>query len=762
MACAPPDAQSPPAQQPAAVVDIHDVTDQTGITFVHTHGGTGRQYIVETVTAGVALFDYDGDGLEDIYFLNGPPLPLGRKVAVPPRNALYRNLGGFRFADVTDRAGVGNAGYGLGVAVADYDNDGRPDLFVNNFGRNVLYHNNGDGTFTNVTEKAGVAGHGEVGAGACFFDMDGDGNLDLFVSHYVKFTYESNPTRFVGGYQRYPSPLDFPNQPNTLYRNNGDGTFTNVTVESGVGGHAGSGMGIIAADYDNDGNPDIFVCNDAKGNFLFHNDGTGKFEEVALRSGVAYDGYGRSTASMGVNAADYDNDGRIDFFVTDYNAEMPVLFRNLGRGQFEDTSVQSGIGPICMRYIKWGPGFADFDNDGRRDLFIANGHIEPFIEHLDPTTAYRAPKTLLLNAGGGKFTDISSAAGDGVAVRSSGRGLGLGDLDNDGRINVVVLNSQDGPTILRNITKNANHWVQFRLRGVKTNRDGVGARVKVTAGGLTQIDEVHSGRGYQSHFGTRLHFGLGLQQPVQPDRGPLDWRWNQRPGEPGRRPLMDDHRRDRAIAVGWALARQSKIFGYLGSATSAHASDPHRLVRWVNQADKLKVKALNNPPFAPAAAKGGGRGKGKEGGAGSRVSGPSSPMRGRSRSRWRRWSASRCNIPTRARRALRPVACLRTPAWRKPPRAPPAGTKSRQGHGAVLLGQAVAAEVELDLQPQAGKSLVVVEEPAAVLGLTAGVAEPGRQPAELECLDHVPFKILDRRFLAFVFGQHVASRGRTA
>ncbi len=431
------------------------------------------------------------------------------------RNALYRNLGHFQFRDVTDEAGVGDAGFGMGVAVADYDNDGRPDLYVSNFGPNVLYHNNGDGTFTDVTAKAGVGRGHKVGAGACFLDMDGDGNLDLYAANYVKFTYEHPATRSFGGYLRYPGPNEFDPQPGNLFRNNGDGTFSDVSVPSGVAAVAGSGMGVVACDYDNDGNTDVLVVNDVGAKFLFHNDGHGQFNEVGLAAAFAYNYQAAATGSMGIDCGDYNNDGWLDFFVTTYQAELPILYKNLGHGLLEDVTVQANAGISVLPYINWGCAFVDFDNDGHKDLFIANGHIEEFIDKLDPTTAYAPGNTLLRNTGNGRFVDVTKTAGDGMLVRASARGAAFDDLDNDGRIDVVILNSCAPPTILRNQTVNENHWIQLRLHGVKTNRDGVGARVRVVAGDLVQIDEVHSGRGYQSHFGSRLHFGLAKHDRVE-------------------------------------------------------------------------------------------------------------------------------------------------------------------------------------------------------------------------------------------------------
>jgi len=508
------------AAQAGGPIVLRDVTTKTGISFRHTDGGCGRRYIMETVSAGLALFDYDGDGDVDIYFLNGAPLR-GAKVDVAPGNALYRNDGGFRFTDVTEKAGVGDTGYGLGVAVGDYDNDEDPDIYLNNYGPNVLYRNNGDGTFTDVTKRAGVGNGDKVGAGACFLDMDKDGDLDLYVANYLKFSYDAHVATHMSGFPVYTGPTRYPPAPDTLYRNNNDGTFTDVSAESGVGAHAGWGMGMVCADYDNDGDTDVFIANDVSENFLFRNDGTGKFEEIGLISGVAYDVAGEAQGSMGVDCGDYNNDGLLDFHQTSYQRQLALLFKNLGRGLFEDVTLVARAGTGTLAHVTWGSSLVDFDNDGDRDLFIACGHLQDNVERYDDTLQYYARNILLMNIGDGKFLNVSDQCGDGLAVELSSRGAAFDDLDNDGDIDVVILNSRRQPTILRNDSANHNRWIQIRLRGVKSNRDGVGARVKVVAGDLTQIDEVHSGRGYQSHYGMRLHFGLGKRHRV--DRIEVRW-----------------------------------------------------------------------------------------------------------------------------------------------------------------------------------------------------------------------------------------------
>jgi len=504
----------------AGPIQLRDVTQGTGISFVHTDGSSGRRYIVETVASGLALFDYDGDGDEDIYFLNGAPLK-GSKAAAAPANALYRNDGNLKFTDVTRTAGVGDTGHGLGVAVGDYDNDGDPDLYVNNFGPNVLYRNNGDGTFADVTKKAGVANGGFVGGGAAFLDMDKDGDLDLYVANYVNFTYANHQICRFKGFPAYVGPMNYRPTPDTLYRNNGDGTFTDVSIASGVAAHKGTGMGMVCADYDNDGDTDILVGNDVAGNSIFRNDGAGKFEEVGLATGLAYDLSGQAQGTMGVECGDLNNDGLLDFYVTSYQHQLATFYRNIGNGVFTDDTRAARAGAATFAQVTWGTGLVDFDNDGDRDIFVACGHLHDNVECFDDSTAYLARNIVLMNTGKGKFINVSDKCGDGLAVKMSSRGAAFDDLDNDGDIDAVILNSRRKPTILRNDSPAGNHWIQIRLRGVKTNRNGVGARVKVVSGKLTQIAEVHSGRGYQSHYGTRLHFGLGKIEKI--DRVEVRW-----------------------------------------------------------------------------------------------------------------------------------------------------------------------------------------------------------------------------------------------
>jgi enediyne biosynthesis protein E4 len=501
-------------------IQLRDVTQATGVGFIHTDGSSGRHYIVETVASGLALFDYDGDGLVDIYFLNGAALP-GAEFAQPPRNALYRNLGGWKFRDVTEETGVGDIGYALGVCIGDYNNDGHPDIYVNNFGPNVLYRNNGDGTFTDVTAEAGVAAGDQVGAGAAFLDIDGDGYLDLFVANYVAFNFQNHQISHMSGFPSYVGPLNYAPTANMLFRNNGDGTFSDVSVSSGIAAHLGTGMGIICLDYDGDGDTDIVVGNDLRPNFVFRNDGKGHFTEVGLALGLAYDALGNVHGTMAVEAADWNNDGWPDIFTTSYQRQLTTLYQSHRGVFFEDVTRNTGAGTDTYPQVTWGTGLIDFDNDGHRDLFIACGHLIDNVDRFDDTTSYHARNLLLWNNRQGRFVNVSDEAGDGMLPMLSSRGAAFDDLDNDGLIDVVILNSRREPTILRNVTSATNHWIQVQLRGVKSNRDGVGARVTVKAGDLTQIGEVHSGRSYQSDFGKRLPFGLGQRRRI--DELQVNW-----------------------------------------------------------------------------------------------------------------------------------------------------------------------------------------------------------------------------------------------
>lgn len=502
------------ASEAGSPIQLREMTSaETGIRFIHNDGSSGRRYIVETVSCGLALLDYDGDGDIDIYFLNGAALP-GLEIDQPLRNALYRNDGNWKFTDVTSEAGIGDTGYGLGVCVGDYNNDGHPDIYLNNFGPNVLYRNNGDGTFSDVTSQAGVGAGNQVGAGASFLDIDADGHLDLFVANYVAFNYENHQISHMSGFPAYVGPLSYPPTANILYRNNGDGTFTDVSVASGIAAHRGTGMGLISVDFDGDGDTDIVVGNDLGANFVFQNDGRGKFEEVGLALGLAYDALGTVHGTMAVECGDWNNDGWLDFYMTSYQRQLATLYESRGGKFFEDVTRSTGAGTDTYPQVTWGAGMVDFDNDGHRDLFIACGHLIDNVEEFDDTTSYNARNILLRKDGKGRFINVSNQAGDGLLPRFSSRGAAFDDLDNDGDIDVVILNARQAPTLLRNDYQGNHHWLQVQLQGTRSNRDGIGARVTVKAGSSILVDEVHSGRSYQSDFGKRLHFGLGTHNKV--------------------------------------------------------------------------------------------------------------------------------------------------------------------------------------------------------------------------------------------------------
>jgi len=501
------------------VVQFVDVTRQAGITIKTTSGSEEKMYIVEAKGGGAAVFlDYNGDGWMDIYIVNGSKLE-GFPPGQEPRNVLYRNNGDGTFTDVTEESGVGDTHWGMGCTAVDYDNDGDTDIYVANFGPNVLYRNNGDGTFTDVTEEAGV-GDPRWSTGTAWGDYDGDGDLDLYVANYVDFDVhhlEKYRGRNVWhGIEVMAGPRGLEGAEDVFYRNNGDGTFTEVTVDAGlVDRLKGYGFTVLFADYDNDGDLDIYVANDSVPNYLYRNNGDGTFTEVGLEAGVAYSEDGREQAGMGAVFGDYDNDGWLDIFVTNFSDDNNTLYRNEGNGFFTDVTFQAGLGGPSLPFVSWGTEFLDYDNDGWKDIFVATGHVYPQVDLYDFGTTYKERNQLYHNNGDGTFTEVTDQAGPGMQVEKVSRGAAFGDYDNDGDIDVLVLNMGDTPTLLRNDGGNRNHWIKFRTVGTWSNRDGIGTRIWVTAGGLTQMREVYMGSSFLSGNDIRVHFGLGRNKKAE-------------------------------------------------------------------------------------------------------------------------------------------------------------------------------------------------------------------------------------------------------
>jgi hypothetical protein len=493
---------------PGTAVQFTNVTKQAGIKFVHYKGNNGMAVIREEFGPGVCVADFDGDGFQDIYFVNGRDL-YNRGIVV--RNALYRNNGDGTFADMTDKAGVPGTGFGLGCVWGDYDNDGFPDLYVTQFGKNVLYHNNGNGTFTDVTEKAGVAAvesGTQFHAGATFFDYDRDGRLDLYVGGYVTFGPNSlKYCKFAEALTNCP-PSVYHGSPDMLYHNNGDGTFTNVTSAAGIFQPEGKNLSVGAADYDNDGWPDLFVANDGLNAYLYHNEHNGTFNEIALLSGMALTGRGNIMAAMCISLGDYDNDGWLDLYISDFQKNSDHIWHNDGKGVFEEVSDQAGITAPTHDVLSFGGGFFDYDNDGWLDLFIANGHVYPEVEQVSPEIHYKQINSLFHNQGDGKFVETTKLAGNGFQTPYAARGVAFADFDNDGFMDLVVGNNDDPPLLLHNDGGTGNHFLNFKLVGTKSNRDGMGARIRVQAGGISQIREIAGGGSYLSQSDLRANFGL--------------------------------------------------------------------------------------------------------------------------------------------------------------------------------------------------------------------------------------------------------------
>jgi hypothetical protein len=493
-----------------ALVTFRNVANEAGVGFVHANSPTAQKHLIETMPGGVATFDYDGDGLTDIYFTNGASVPSLRKDSPEYRNRLFRNLGGFKFKDVTEAAGIRGAGYSMGAAAADYDNDGHTDLFVAGVGKNILYRNRGDGTFQDVTEKAGIK-NDVWSIGAAWLDYDNDGLLDLFVVNYVKWSPDFD--RFCGDntgrIRVYCHPRFFEGLPNRLYHNQGDGTFKDVTNESGIGAHVGKGMAAAVADYDHDGLMDIFVTNDKMPNFLFHNLGNGRFEEVAFQSGAALPDSGAELSSMGADFRDYNNDGFPDIVTTALSGETFPIFQNLGDGQFAEAGYGTHMGAISRIYSGWSLGVFDFNNDGWKDIFSANAHVDDRVEEFE-ATEYKQHNGVFLNSGDGTFQDVSKSAGVDLQIARAHRGCAFADFNKDGRIDAVVSSLGDSAELFENTSPEENSWLILRLTGTKSNRDGIGAQVRIG----NQWNHMTTAVGYASSTDFGVHFGLGHVKQV--------------------------------------------------------------------------------------------------------------------------------------------------------------------------------------------------------------------------------------------------------
>ncbi len=514
----------------SAPIQFENAIEQSKIKFKLRNSISPQRYTFETMVGGVGLFDYNNDGLLDIFFTNGAAIPSLEKSDSSYFNRLFRNNGDGTFTDVTEKAGLQGIGYSMGVAAADYDNDGFVDLYVAGVNRNQLFHNNGDGTFTDVTDKAGVGGlvpkigkAWSVAAG--WFDYNNDGLLDLFVVNYLNYSIKTAVPCVQQGIPAYCSPVDYLGTPNILYRNNGDGTFTDVSEQSGISKYVGKGMGLAFADYDNDGFTDIFVSNDTFENYLLHNNRDGTFTNVALLAGVAYNAFGKAIAGMGADFRDVDNDGKPDIFETAMFGEGFPLYKNLGDGQFQDVTGAAGLSAPTSRSTAWGAGIADFDNDGNKDVFTANADILDNAMEL-AHRPFPLPNRVFRNKGDLSFEDVSSKAGPSFQVPAPHRGAAFGDLNNDGRIDAVVSVLNGAPEIWMNTSggqnpTNRNHWILLKLVGTKSNRDGLGTKIKLTTPLGTQYNYTTTAVGYNSSSDKRVHFGLGTSVVV--DSIELTW-----------------------------------------------------------------------------------------------------------------------------------------------------------------------------------------------------------------------------------------------
>jgi hypothetical protein len=498
-------------------IKFREVSRDWGIDYRHHFGGSGHRYMVETMVGGVVMFDFDGDGDQDLFFVDGGSLP--GYTGEPSRSRLFRNDGGGHFTDWTEKSGLKVQSYGVGGTAGDVDGDGDLDLYVTTFGGpNQLFRNNGDGTFTDVTDKAGVAGiasgtmfHG----GATFFDYYRDGKLDLYVGGYVTIDKDSpRYCDFVDIRTNCP-PSVYKGSPAILYHNNGDGTFTDVTSAAGIYQPEGKNLSVAAVDYDDDGWPDLFVANDGVNAYLYHNEHNGTFTEVGLLAGMALTGRGKTMAAMCMSLGDYDNDGRLDLYISDFQKSSDHIWHNDGKGSFEEVSDQLGITIPTHDVLSFGGGFFDYDNDGWLDLFIANGHVYPEVERSAQKAAYKQINSLFHNDGKGKFVEVTKQAGDGFQTPYVGRGAAFVDFDNDGNVDVVVANNGDPPLLLHNGGGTGNHFVNFKLVGTKSNRDAMGARVRIRTGALSQIREIYGGGSYLSQSDLRANFGVGQTTRIE-------------------------------------------------------------------------------------------------------------------------------------------------------------------------------------------------------------------------------------------------------
>jgi hypothetical protein len=509
-----------------ALPQFVDIAARAGIRFKRVSGSPEKNYIFEAKGGGVGLLDYDLDGFLDIYFVNGSTLEDFRK-GVNYGNALYRSNGDGTFTDVTAKAGVAGRGWAQGCAIADYDNDGYPDIYILCLNGNVLYRNNADGTFTDTTEKSGLSG-GRWSTSAGFLDYDRDGDLDVYVANNIEVDIRRHPLAFKGPECEYRGarvmcgPRGLPGALDAMYRNNGDGTFADVTVDAGVvEKHACFGLGVTVGDYNNDGWPDIYVANDSTPSYLWENQKNGKFEEVALLAGVAVSDDGMEQAGMGIDFGDYDNDGWLDITKTNFSLDYNNLYHNERDGSFVDRSKQTGMAQVTMPFVSWGTRFVDYDNDGWKDVIVAAGHVYPHLLN-NPVQGeqYLQRRLLFRNQGNGKFLDVASESGPGIMQEKSSRGLAAGDLDNDGDVDFAIVNIDDAPSILRNDGGNARNWLIVKLKGTTSNRFGIGARVTVKAGQVVQTGEVTTASSIFSASDSRLHFGLGQEAGAD-----LEVRW---------------------------------------------------------------------------------------------------------------------------------------------------------------------------------------------------------------------------------------------